>query len=303
MPIDAAAYPHILDAVISSADRSSLLALRAGSTAFRDRVDAVLFEHIGVHYQDGAAHMRSVDGARLPSLPIQNPASGSRETAAALARFAQQATHVHAVDLYAPVPAVLSLLHPKVVRRRGPRAHLIGCQLRAHTYVDSMWGGASGIAGSDALDIEDLPPGLERSVITLGWELGRRVAIPAPRAREVVLVLDPSVAPGRGLYLLPLPAHALSKLANGPERVTVVGWAPLLLPRVQLPVPSRDGKALDVPPDMMDTQVQSAGEWWLLGDWLEDYMERARRKWSLCGEVRFLSHAEWAAEAGKYIVA
>lgn len=302
MPIDAAAYPHILDAIILYADRGALLSLRAGSTAFQHRVDAVLFEHIGVHYHDGAAHLRAVDGARLPTLPILNPSSGSPATEAALARFAQQAAHVAAVDLYAPVPAVLALLRPAVVRRRGPRAHLIGCQLRADTYVDSVWGGPGSAGTGDALGIE-LPPALPRSVVTLGWELGRRVAIPAPRAREAVIILDPTVVPGHERWLLPLPARALAHLAAGPERVTVVGWAPLLLPRVQMPVPSREGRVVDIPDEMLGTHVTSAGEQWRLGDWLESYMDRAKCKWSHRGEVRYLSHAEWAAEAGKYVAA
>ncbi|BEJ13935.1 hypothetical protein CspHIS471_0311090 [Cutaneotrichosporon sp. HIS471] len=284
MPIDAAAYPHILDAIISHAVPSALIALRAGSTSLRDRVDAIFFEHIGVHYQDSAAHLRAVDGSRLPSLPIPNPASWSPETKAALARFAQQATHVRAVDLYAPIPAVLSLLHPEVVRRRGPRAHLIGHQLKAVTYVDSMRGEKSARAIHDAFNTGGLPRDQERSVITLQWVWGDRLMFPIPKARDVVFVLEPTIH-RRNRYP---DIGSVENLAIGPELVTFVQW----VGAEQMPTSRRD-RWIGPSPTL----------WQMFRRHLEDKMGQTSVEGARAAEVRFISHEEWAAEAGKYVIA
>lgn len=86
--IDGEYYPNTIDTIFSHADRAALIALRAASSSFRDRSDACLFEHISIHYQEGAAHLRSVNGTRLPSprlpsLPILLPFLGRAEAATA----------------------------------------------------------------------------------------------------------------------------------------------------------------------------------------------------------------------------
>lgn len=57
MTLDASAYPHLLDAVLSLADRGALLTLRSTSRSLRDAADARLAEHVKLHIPIGGLHV------------------------------------------------------------------------------------------------------------------------------------------------------------------------------------------------------------------------------------------------------
>ncbi|KAL1411566.1 hypothetical protein Q8F55_002529 [Vanrija albida] len=88
--LDAAAYPHLLDAVFLYAPRASLLALRGACRQLRDRVDAELLAHALLSVaDDGALSLRSRAYGRVPALaahaPIRLPvATGAAGLATAL---------------------------------------------------------------------------------------------------------------------------------------------------------------------------------------------------------------------------
>ncbi|GMK53802.1 hypothetical protein CspeluHIS016_0103880 [Cutaneotrichosporon spelunceum] len=66
--LDATAYPHILDSILSQAGYASLLALRTASRALKEICDTRLFEHVLV-FADGRVASRLAPRASLPLLP------------------------------------------------------------------------------------------------------------------------------------------------------------------------------------------------------------------------------------------
>lgn len=74
-PLDATAYPHLLDAIFAYAPRSSLLALRGASQALRERVDAEFLQHAVISVSDdgGALSLRSRVYGRVPALADHAP--------------------------------------------------------------------------------------------------------------------------------------------------------------------------------------------------------------------------------------
>jgi hypothetical protein len=69
--LDAAAYPHLLDAILAAADDGGLLALRAANRSLRERADMILFKHVAVHFSPLAVVLRRPHAPhrRLPLPP------------------------------------------------------------------------------------------------------------------------------------------------------------------------------------------------------------------------------------------
>jgi len=69
MPLPLSGVPHLFDMILEAAPRESLLAMRGVCHAFRERVDALMFNHIVVFYSSSSrCHLfiHGPDGERLP---------------------------------------------------------------------------------------------------------------------------------------------------------------------------------------------------------------------------------------------
>ncbi|WOO80608.1 uncharacterized protein LOC62_03G004133 [Vanrija pseudolonga] len=112
-PLDATAYPHLLDAIFAYAPRSSLLALRAASSTLRDRVDAEFLQHAVISVSDdgGALSLRSRAYGRVPSLadhapvrlPLPRPLrtdKGKPPSADGTLRLAHTLSHPSVLDVH-----------------------------------------------------------------------------------------------------------------------------------------------------------------------------------------------------------
>ncbi|CAK9780572.1 hypothetical protein CC85DRAFT_286621 [Cutaneotrichosporon oleaginosum] len=290
------AFPHIFEAIFAHASREGLISLRAVSTEFRDRADALLFKHVQVFCGAHGTQLDAISGGRLPMLPI--PDAPSPERPAALARLAERLYNIRAVDQYTELPDVPFRLD---VLRQCTSYTTRTPKTTAHTHVSTELDIAYPCYINSALHALTRPLGVKRSVMTLRWIVEVPLVLPTPEVREVVYVLKPPIEPEYDTPVALTCVRHLEAVPSLQKYVTVVGWASLLVRHVGMPLPTVNSKISDVPDSWLTQHVQYEGAWWRLGQWLEFYMTQWGHMWSPHGKVRFLTHAEWAAEAGEYI--
>lgn len=120
--LDAAAYPHILDAVFRYAPHNSLLALRGASRSFKRRVDGVLSYSITILAcadASPALQIRTPSRSRLPLLLDWE----TRAEPAALRALSPSVVDIHLSHPISPgveaAFAAIKSLSPRIVRYRG----------------------------------------------------------------------------------------------------------------------------------------------------------------------------------------
>lgn len=147
MTLDHAAFPHILDAVLATAEHDVLLAFRATSRALRDLIDARLFKHVALIYRQQCMDDGGPQGGalctpgrrRLPLLPSSSEA-------------AHVLRHIRVLDLLDPAeeekglweahciaPPHLTSLRPDIVRQLGTSQPQLMFKFKPNVYVDWTW--------------------------------------------------------------------------------------------------------------------------------------------------------------------
>lgn len=109
--LDVSAYPHILDTIISYADKNTRLALRFTSHAVRDSVDDILFRHLIFLRAKKPLYAPSPYGetgpgrwSHTPSYHFVSADSLVRSDPAPDARCARRLRHTRVVDVYGAPP-------------------------------------------------------------------------------------------------------------------------------------------------------------------------------------------------------
>lgn len=323
--IDAELFPHLIDIIFAHADRAALISLRGVSSAFLKRSDARLFEHIGIHYQEGAAHLRFVDGSRLPSLPNQNPSLGSDDAVGALPQVLRpKLQQTRAVDVYSPVIQINGILNYHiaalplaVVRRRGPRAHLLGFTLFADTYVDSFALPSHHVMSASRW-MQDAPPDLRRAIVTLSCDLdlpfGRRTEVAVPMSKKELVVIFAPTRDGRPVFGETFMLDEIQFNIWGGVNITlvIIGFTTV---RRRPPSYSPSEYELDMgcddPSNNKNSSMVLRGAPTRLEKGLEETKEKMAKAWredNPYTKLRLLTREEWEAElredeAGKYITA
>lgn len=229
--IDQSSFPHLVDAIVASAPRASLLQLRLTSKAFRDRVDCELASHILLTAGTPPALLGRY--GRLPCLRRRGSGLKGCEPVFKGARI------VDIVGLVGPYPKspVISRLNAlgciETVRiRHPPGGHLSGiCAIKAPTIVifTTITERESDTDGPPAAaDMCYLPRGIRRAVINVRYDPNRpwlaqavigEIGVPPPDCSEVVFIFtekathrEPQV--GGGLWPAKTPMGLLGTVVS-----------------------------------------------------------------------------------------
>lgn len=310
--INAESFPHLIDTIFALADRAALISLRGVSSAFLKQSDARLFQHIGIHYQEGAAHLRLVDGSRLPSLPNQNPSLGSDDAVEALRQVLRsKLQQTRAVDVYSPVIQIngildyhIASLPLAVVRKPGPRAHLLSFTLFADAYVDSFALPSHHVMSASRW-MQDVPPDL-RPIVTLSCDLdlpfGRRTEVAVPMSKKELVVIFAPTRDGRPVFGETFMLDEIQFNVCGGVNVTLVGIGFTTVrrrPQSYSPSEYELDMGIDDPSNNTHSSMVLRGAPIRLEKGLEETREKMAKAWredNPYTKLRLLTREEWEAE-------
>jgi hypothetical protein len=244
--LDAAAYPHILDAILGASDHSALLALRGASRSMADRADALLFRHVALVFTPAIVTVRRPDLTQRLPLARQVLVSRAADWNEALMRRWQRALSFTLVaDLHGSGPKDTSLvwggreLHAQLGRIAVPLVRdtlvrellerrpcpLAGREWHAYCWLDGIYSPEPSQAAHTAVLHFARQGGIAKFNLPL-WFQDPAWRLENHNLHEIVLVLQDRPCQPAPWYenMRKLSASLYHVLLRTGARITFVGW-------------------------------------------------------------------------------